>query len=225
MSEVLDKKLEKRGNSHPCLVWLGIFAAVLLVAGLLLYSVRGPILRRVGGYLVNTDTTLNKVDVIFVLNGDYNTRPFYAADLYEQRNAPRIAIAQAESSPAEQLGLVENVTDIAVRIMLSDGVPDDDLYILSESHPVTSTFDEAAALRQFMVDHNYDTLILVTSEMHTRRARWIFEKELEGLGINMQVAGAPHARFDASNWWTVEDGLIFVNNEYIKLIFYLIKYR
>jgi uncharacterized SAM-binding protein YcdF (DUF218 family) len=225
MSEVLNKKMDTNRNSHSCLVWFGIFVIAMLVAGVLLYSIRGPILRRVGGYLVNTDATLNRADVIFVLNGDYNTRPFYAADLYDQRKAPRVAIAQSESSPAVEMGLVENVTDIAVRIMESEGVPADDLYVLSENHPVTSTFDEAAALKQYMIDRNYDSLILVTSQMHTRRARWIFEKELAGLDINMQVAGAPHAHFDASNWWTVEDGLIFVNNEYIKLYFYWIKYR
>ena len=222
MSDLPAKKKEERGF---CLKWCGIFVLFVLLAGLLLYSVRGPILRRVGGYLVNTDTTLNRADVIFVLNGDYNTRPFYAVDLYDQRKAPRIAIAQAESSPAEQLGLVQNVTDIAVKVMESEGVPADDIYILSKNQPVTSTFDEVAAIHQYLIDNNYDSVILVTSQMHTRRARWILEKELEGSSISIQVAGSPHPTFDASNWWTVEDGLIFVNNEYIKLIFYWIKYR
>ena len=223
MSVETVKKTKKKPGS--CLKWCGFIVLVLIVFGVLLYSIRGPILRRVGGFLVDTDSTLNRADVIFVLNGYFNTRPIYAAELYDQRNAPRVVIAKAESSPAEQLDLVENPTDIAVKIMLSEGVPADDLYVISENHPVTSTFDEAAALRRYMTERNYDSLILVTSEMHTNRARWIFEKELAGLSINMQVAGSPHTNFDVSNWWTVENGLIFVNNEYIKTIFYWIKYR
>jgi len=225
MSDESIKITQKQTGSKSCLTLLGIFVLIMVVLAVLLYSVRGPILRRVGAYLVDTDTTLNRNDVIFVLNGGINTRPFYAAELYDQGKAPRVAIAQSESSPAVELGLLENTTDTAVKIMIMEGVVADNLYLLSAKQPVTSTFDEAAALRRYMIERNYDTVLLITSAMHTRRARWIFEKELAGLDIHMQVAGAPHATFDASNWWTVENGLIFVNNEYIKLFFYWIKYR
>jgi hypothetical protein len=43
--------------------------------------------------------------------------------------------------------------------------------------------------------------------------------------VSLEVAGAPHSRFDVSNWWQHEDGLIYLNNEYIKLFFYWFKYR
>jgi len=225
MSEALDRKVESRASSHPCLKKAGIVLVILLAVGLLAFIFRAPILTGVANYLVDTDAPLQPADLIFVLNGDINTRPFYATDLYKQGLAPKVAIAKAESSPAVELGLVENVTDIAVQVMLLQGIPLQDLVVLQDNSPVTSTFDEAAALRRYIEANNIESLILVTSDFHTHRSRWILEKELAGLPVELQVAGAPHARFDESNWWRVENGLIFVNNEYIKTIFYWIKYR
>jgi uncharacterized SAM-binding protein YcdF (DUF218 family) len=209
----------------PRLKKTGITLLVVLLLCLLAYSLRTPLLTGLANYLVSTDTPLAKAELIFVLNGDYDTRPFYTTDLYQQKLAPLVAIAQTESSQAELMGLVGNPTDIAVEIMKMRGVPSDKLLVFDETGPVTSTFDEARALRQYIQAHDVRSVILVTSAFHTRRSRWIFERELEGVPVNLQVAAAPHNGFDASNWWQKEDGLINLNNEYIKLIFYKIKYR
>jgi len=203
----------------------GIILLAILLVCLLAYGLRVPILTGLANYLVNTDTPLQKADLIFVLNGDYNTRPFTASDLYKQGFAPLVAIAQAQSSPAQLLGLVDNPTDIAVEVMKLRGVPSDRLLVLKDIDPVTSTFDEARALRGYIETHKLNSVILVTSAFHTRRSRWIFERELAGVPVRLLVTAAPHSGFDASNWWQSEEGLIFLNNEYIKLIFYKIKYR
>jgi uncharacterized SAM-binding protein YcdF (DUF218 family) len=212
-------------NSKRGIKIAGIILLTLLLVCLLVYSLRTPILTGLANYLVNTDTPLEKADMIFVLNGDYNTRPFTASDLYQQGFAPLVAIAQAESSPAQLLGLEDNPTDIAVEVMKLRGVPSDKLLVLNDIGPVTSTFDEARALRNYIEAHKLNSVILVTSAFHTRRSRWIFERELDGVPVRLLVTAAPHSRFDASNWWQNEEGLIFLNNEYIKLIFYKIKYR
>ena len=203
----------------------GIILLAILLVCLLVYGLRVPILTGLANYLVNTDTPLQKADLIFVLNGDYNTRPFTASDLYKQGFAPLVAISQAQSSPAQLLGLVDNPTDIAVEVMKLRGVPSDRLLVLNNIGPVTSTFDEARALRGYIETHKLNSVILVTSAFHTRRSRWIFERELAGVPVRLLVTAAPHIGFDTSNWWQSEEGLIFLNNEYIKLIFYKIKYH
>jgi uncharacterized SAM-binding protein YcdF (DUF218 family) len=203
----------------------GIVLLVIVLICLLAYSLRTPLLTGLANYLISTDVPLEKADMIFVLNGDYDTRPFYSSDLYEQGLAPIVAIAQTESSPSELLGLVDNPTDIAVEVMKLRGVPAEKLVVLNNSGPVTSTFDEARTLRQYVETHNIRSVIMVTSAFHTRRSRWIFERELAGVQVKLEVAGAPYINFDASNWWQYENGLINLNNEYIKLIFYKIKYH
>jgi len=203
----------------------GIVLLSIVLVCLLAYSLRAPILTGLANYLISVDTPLEKADMIFVLNGDYDTRPFYSSDLYLQGLAPIVAIAQTESSPAELLGLVNNPTDIAVEVMKLRGVPAEKLLVLNGNGPVTSTFDEARTLREYIEANNIGSVIMVTSAFHTRRSRWIFERELAGVQVKLEVAAAPYTNFDASNWWQYEEGLINLNNEYIKLIFYKIKYH
>jgi len=221
--DLSEKSATKKSKSG--LKKAGLIVLALLLVCLLGVALHARLLTGLADFLVETDSPLAKADLIFLLNGDYDTRPFYASDLYRQGLAARVVIAQAESSPAEQLGLVNNPTRIAVEIMKLKGVPLADLVVVSQNEPVTSTFDEARALRSYIMSHDIHSVILLTSEFHTRRARWVFEKELSGLPVKLEVAGAPHIGFNASNWWTNESGLIYVNNEYIKLIFYWIKYR
>lgn len=198
------------------LALLGLCLALILL--------HGPILTGVADFLIQTNDPLHKADVIFILNGDYDTRPFYAVKLYQQGLAPKVLIAQSENSPAVDLGVVENSTAISVQVMLHKGLPPEALTVLNKDTPVTSTFDEARSLRAYVEANQVKKVILVTSSFHTRRARWILEKELKGSGVELQVAGAPHSGFNDKNWWKTEDGLVFVNNEYIKLLFYWLNY-
>jgi len=203
----------------------------LLIAGLVLLSLcllafvlRVPLLTGLGNFLIVADE-LHPADVIFLLNGDFNTRPFHAAALYEQGLAPRIVIARVEPGPVETMGLIPNETDISVRILERLGVPPEAITVLPVPGGVTSTYDEATMLHDYVVEHHVERVILVTSAFHTRRAGWIFSRALEGLDVALEVAAAPNPTYDATNWWQSEAGLIALNNEYVKLIYYLVKYR
>jgi uncharacterized SAM-binding protein YcdF (DUF218 family) len=197
---------------------------VLLSLCLLAFALRVPILTGLGNYLVVADE-LHPADVIFLLNGDFNTRPFHAAELYARGLAPRIVIARVEPSPAEMLGLIPNETDISVRILQRLGVPAEAISVLPVPGGVTSTHDEAAVLHDYVAENGTERVILVTSAFHTRRAGWIFAQALEGLDVTLEVAAAPNPDYGATNWWQSEAGLIAVNNEYVKLLYYLVKYR
>jgi uncharacterized SAM-binding protein YcdF (DUF218 family) len=201
-----------------------VASAVLLLLAVLVYALRAQILTGIADLLVVNDP-LQPVDMIFVLNGDYNTRPFRASELYEQGLAPIIVIARSEMLPAEKLGLAPNETDISIGVMEQLGVPPEKIVVLPVEGGTTSTFDEAIALRQYIESHNIQSLILLTSAFHTRRAKWIFDRELAGLPVALEVAAVPSYGFDESNWWQSEDGLITLNNEYIKLAYYFLKYR
>lgn len=203
-------------------VLLAGIVLVLLIA--LAYAFRSQILTGMADLLVVNDP-LQPADMIFVLNGDYNTRPFRASELYEQGLAPVIVIAKAEMLPAEKLGLAPNDTDVSINVMKKLGVPPEKIVVLPVEGGTTSTFDEAIALRQYIESHNVRSLILLTSAFHTRRAKWIFDRELAGLPVRTEVAAVPHYGFDESNWWQSEDGLITLNNETIKLAYYFLKYR
>ena len=213
---------DSASKHHPLRNALIVSAILLLV--ICLYAFRAPILTGVGDYLIVSDR-LQPADVIFVLNSEVNVRPFYATDLYQQGLAPFIAIARSENSPVVKLGLVPNDTDIDVRVMEKLGVPASKIVILPFPGGVTSTFDEADALRQYIETKGIQRVIVVTSAFHTRRARWILDRQLAGLPVILEMAPAPYPNFDQTTWWQDENGLITVNNEYVKLVYYLFKYH
>lgn len=201
-----------------------ISTLILLTVCLLVYALRLPLLTGVGRYLIVEDE-LQPAEILFLLNGDFNTRPFYAAELYARGLAPRIVIARAEPSPAERLGLLPNETDISVAVLERQGVPPAAITVLPVPGGVTSTYDEAVVLRTYVEANDIHSLILVTSAFHTRRAGWIVRQALDGLDVTVQLAAARPPDYDETNWWQSEAGQINVNNEYIKLIYYLLKYR
>jgi uncharacterized SAM-binding protein YcdF (DUF218 family) len=197
---------------------------VILLLAILVFAFRSQILTSIANYLIINDS-LQPADAIFLLNSDYDIRPFHAADLYEQGLAPVVVIARAENTRVVDLGLVPNDTDISVGVMERLGVPPEKIIILPFPGGTTSTFDEAAAFKQYVEENQVRRIILVTSAFHTRRARWIFEVTLAGLPVTLEMAAVPYIGFDQTNWWKDETGLITLDNEYIKLVYYLFKYR
>jgi uncharacterized SAM-binding protein YcdF (DUF218 family) len=198
--------------------------AIVLLLVILVLAFRAQILTGIADYLIINDK-LQPADVIFLLNSEYDTRPFRAAELYKQGLAPVIAIARVESSPVVDLGLIPDNTDISVGVLEKLGVPSDKIVILNFPGGVTSTFDEAEAFRKYAEADQIRKVILVTSAFHTRRARWVLNRTLAGLPVRLEMAAVPYIGFDQTNWWNNETGLIALNNEYIKLLFYFFKYH
>ena len=198
--------------------------AVLLLLVILAFALHTQILTGFADYLIVSDK-LQAADVIVLLNSEFNTRPFRASELYRQGFAPIILIARSESTPTVDMGLLPNDTDISVTVMEKLGIPADKIIVLPFPGGVTSTFDEASAVRQYVAAHQTYRIILVASAFQTRRARWIFEKVLAGLPVRLEMVAVPYAGFDQTNWWKNENGLITLNNEYIKWFYYLFKYH
>jgi uncharacterized SAM-binding protein YcdF (DUF218 family) len=197
---------------------------ILLLLVILAFTFRSQILTGIADYLI-INNKLQQADAIFLLNSEFNTRPFRAAELYKQGQAPVIIIARSENTPVVDLGLVPNDTDISVGVMEALGVPPGRIIVLSVPGGVTSTFEEAVALREYIKANPIHRIILVTSAFHTRRAWWIFDRTLAGLPVMLEMAAVPYAGFDRANWWKNENGLTTLNNEYVKLVYYLFKYR
>jgi len=198
--------------------------ALLLSLVILTFAFRSQILTSIANYLIIKDE-LQPADAIVLLNGDFDTRPFRAGELYKQGLAPIIVVARAENTPVVDLDLIPNDTDVSVGVMESLGVPREKIIILPVSGGTTSTFEEAAAVKQYTKSNSVHRIILVTSAFHTRRARWIFVKAFASSPVSLELAPVPYTDFDHTNWWKNETGLITLNNEYIKLIYYFFKYR
>ncbi len=210
---------------------------ILLLFAILGLVFHAPLLRGVARQLIVSDNP-TQADAIVLLNGNDN-RALTAAQLYAKRYASRVLIAQAKESPSQSLNISPNSTEVLVALLMSEGVPRDSISVLAYGSGVTSTFDEAIAHTRYMHDHQIERVLLVTSAFHTRRARWAFNrvsrKDPHGSGEratqpehwkgDIVVVGSPHVGFDESNWWKTERGLVTLNNEYLKLGYYILTKR
>ncbi len=196
------------------LLGVAVFTVVLLAVA---YLLRGPLLIGVGKWFVVADRPA-PADFIYVLNGDEHTRPFHAARLYRQGHARRIVIPREERRPAEALGLAPNGTDISVKVLRLQGVPDSAIAVLPFAGGVTSTQDEGEALRAYLAAHPARRVLVVTSMFHTRRARWTLRRVLGDSPVEVRMMAAPDERFDETNWWQHEQGLLRYNEEMVKFL-------
>ena len=89
---------------------------------------------------------------------------------------------------------------------------------------LASTYDEARAVRAWLATNSAKSILIATDLSHTRRARWIFQKELEGTGVQVRVHAIQPKEYGLTNWWQHEEGLIAFQNEFIKSLYYHLKY-
>jgi uncharacterized SAM-binding protein YcdF (DUF218 family) len=66
---------------------------------------------------------------------------------------------------------------------------------------------------------------VVTSGYHTRRTRWWLRRELRGIPVQLSMQPVRDTRFDETDWWRSEEGLIAINNEYLTWIHNLLRRR
>ncbi len=178
-------------------------------------------------FLIATDK-LEKCDVIVALAHPRDMRVRHAVQLYKQgygnyvvfnfgvgprTNVPNIFRNEPKDSPRS----------IAKGFASDSGVPTEKIITQGDT---TSTYDEAVQLKETMRQHGFRSAIIVTSELHTRRAAMVFHKVFRGENVRLLFYGVPveEEKMSLDRWWTREDELITINNEWVKLIFYFFKY-
>jgi uncharacterized SAM-binding protein YcdF (DUF218 family) len=88
-----------------------------------------------------------------------------------------------------------------------------------------STADEVEKMQRYLQEHGVKRLLLVTSNIHTRRSRLLFRRRLQGTGIEIAVQAAdPDFLFDPQAWWTRRLDSKMLLDEYQKLLFYSVRY-
>jgi uncharacterized SAM-binding protein YcdF (DUF218 family) len=210
-------KLSSRARN--ALYWILAFV-MLLGFG---YVFRIQLLLGIGNFLVVQDQ-LERADLILLLNGDVTTRPAYAATLYKQGLAPVILVARAEDSAPVRLGAYPNVTDSCIRVMELLGVPSSKIIQVSFPGGVGHTSDEARALLTYYQAHPFRKVIIVTSDLHSRRAKFTFRRFFARTRVDIMLAPTSDLKYGAHNWWKTEDGVVGCQNEYIKTVYYYFRY-
>jgi uncharacterized SAM-binding protein YcdF (DUF218 family) len=172
-----------------------MFLAFLLC---LLYVVRHPLLRLAGNFWVVDEAPVAS-DAIVVLGDDnyHGDRAACAAQMFKSHWAPRVIA----SGP--YLRSYASIPQLEAYDLAGDGVPAN--AIIPFAHHAQNTREEASALGPFIAVHGWKRILLVTSNYHTRRSEYIFERTLPA-GTLLTVVAAPDFEYDPDAWWRTRQG-------------------
>jgi uncharacterized SAM-binding protein YcdF (DUF218 family) len=173
------------------LIALCAFASVI-------YLARYPLLRAAAAFWIVQDH-IEPADVIIVIGDDDFTagRAREAAALFQARWAPQVVAS------GRMLRSYASIADLMSRDLESQGVPAS--AIVRFSHRADNTLEEAENLRVLVDQKGWRRILLVTSNYHTRRARYIFRKVLPA-SVSLEVAGASDSGFEPATWWESRQG-------------------
>src|SRR6267154_2574903 len=180
---------QERGGITAKLIGLLCFALVLGT----LYLVRHPLLRFAGeSWLV--EDPLEKSDAIVELSIDnfYADRATRAAELYRKGLAPVVVASGVRLRPYAGVG------ELMEHDLIERGVPKEKIFRFP--HDAENTREEAEALVKLATERKWRRVIIVTSNFHTRRTRYIFRHVFPG-NISVSVAGARDGDFDPEHWF------------------------
>lgn len=201
--------------------WHGRVVIAIIALVTLCWIFRTPLLRAVGDHLI-TENTVAHADAVFVLGGSAMDRGSEAARLYAQGISDRFFFTGAPTNTDLQaLGIDSTEAECTRNIAVRNGIP---FGLTTALNRGTSTFEEAEALLALAQADHMDTVMIVSNRFHLRRVRFVFRERFHKAGITVLLHGAPSTQFDERTWWTSEEGLIMLNNEYVKLTYYHLKY-
>ncbi len=172
------------------LVFLGFLA--------LLYVLREPLLRLAASAWIAGETA-EHADAILVLGDDNYTgdRALRAADLYRAGFAPQVVASGRMLRP------YAGVAEMIEHDLQAQGVPAS--AIAKFEHRSGNTLEEARGLRGLVATRGWKSVLVVTSDYHTRRARFIFGRVLPP-GVTLRVIAAHDSDFDGARWWETHRG-------------------
>ncbi len=158
-----------------------------------LYFLRHPLLRLFGEAWIATDS-LERGDALIVLSDDNfeGQRAAHAASLYKQGMAPLVVAS------GRRLRRYAGIAELMQHDLEEKGVPKK--AILLFPHNADNTREEAEKLEGFVRGRGWHRVILVTSSVHVRRARYIFRRVFPAQ-VDVRLSGAADEEFDAARWW------------------------
>ena len=180
---------------------LASLVALLFVVALcaILYFARHPILRFAAESWV-VDEPLEHADALVVLSDDnfYADRATHAAQLFREGVAPTVVASGRRLRPNA------GISELMEHDLVERGVPREKIVRLS--HDADSTKEEAASVAKLAQEMHWKRIVVVTSNYHTRRARYIFRRVFP-TAITVKVASARDGSFDPERWWEKRESI------------------
>ena len=172
------------------------------------------ILRGAGAFLIIADE-LTPVDAIIIMGGGDEGRMNEALELYQQKYARLIILTET----GEREGEFDYLQSFDLRIQLmNNGVPSGNILITDTE--VSSTVEEANAVKQLLERRQIASAIIVTDPFHTKRTSIIFNDVFTGQDKKIYFRPVTPSWYTSRTWFLAADGWKYTVLEYLKLAAY-----
>lgn len=192
---------------------------IIFTLGILLFT-------RAGSYLVRADS-FKHGDAMVLLMGNWPERLLHANDLYSAGVSGSLLLVEEDNGALKWLNekgiALESTSQQCFRAAIALGIPHYRINLLPGD--AQSTQMEAIVARKFLYKcSGIDTLIVVSSPSHTRRAGMIFEEAIKSLDrkVLLYTSPSPYSDFTGEKWWNDREDIQIVVMEYLKIFNFLV---
>jgi uncharacterized SAM-binding protein YcdF (DUF218 family) len=202
------------------------FAALVFAGAVAVWAAVAPLLADA----LIAERPIEKADAIVILSGaaDHKQRARGGAIAFRQGIARKVILTNDD-----QRGAWDDVEkgnpyfiERAAAELQNLGVPAEAIEKLPGK--VHGTSEEADLIMRVAIERGYRSLLIVTSDFHSRRALWTFEQaaKRDGTGITIGLMRSPaSANYPGSRtWWLSPRGWRSVGAEYVKFAYYWLFY-
>lgn len=170
-----------------------------------------------GKFLVQSDK-LEKADAIVVFSGDNGPRTERAVELLKDGYADYLILSGGKVY--DDVTMAELMKNHAIKL----GVDENKILIDDEA---ATTNENADFTADIIEENNFKSVIVVTSDYHTRRSKLAMGKALEntlidGEKVSVSVTPSKEEKF-TTKWCTSGNSVLMVISEYLKLAGYWVK--
>lgn len=187
-----------------------------------------PVLAWVAARGLIVSAALNSADAIVVMSGSstYKERTQKAAELYRQGRAPLVLLTDDHQRGGWSSALQRNpfFVERATEALIEQGVPAEKIRIVPGL--ASSTHAEALLVKDYASTTGLRSILVVTSAYHSRRTLRSLRQSFAGAGTTIGLEPVPPGWQTPAPafWWLHFQGWRSVGAEYVKLIYYWLKY-
>lgn len=177
--------------------------------------------RRAGNWL-KMEALPEHADAIVMLMGSFPDRVLQVHETWEKGLADRILLVEENMGAFAELkergaGIISN-SEQAAASLRALGIPGENITILPGA--ARSTLDEALVIKEYLnKNRDTDTLLLISSPDHMRRAYLIFSKVLRDRQMPVVIGCQPSrwSSFNGQKWWRRKEDIQSVITEVVKI--------
>lgn len=206
-----------------------IVKATLILVVFLFFGISLLSLINAGSFLVKQTAYITPTHTkpTLILMGSIADRVLQTSDIYKQGLTNQILIVNNIQYGSEYLAQydvhIPNFAELSKQALTQLSIPDSLINIIPGR--AASTRDEAQITANYLKQNpQIDTLIIVSSAAHMRRASMIFKDTFKDNNLNTIILTVPskYSGFNAKHWWKHRESAKQVFMEYVKITSFLL---